>query len=281
MDGLFDFRVVEVPFSKYNQPISLYPISDVHYNNPNFARDKWEDLKEEVKKDRNQKYFLILGDTLDTFSTSERKILFSKGLHDSTITKLDQDVDRDIKEFLKEVPFMKDRTLAVFGGNHRHEFQTGITSDMKIADGLNSQYIGTAGFIALILRYDQTHAHEVVIFAHHGTSDARMRKCHAHFRCDLLLMGHLHTIKGDLLPEIHLSSGMGGKYKIQQHETRLLRTGSFLKSYEAGMKSYAVSSAMPPAVLGCPRAIITPKRTTFKKGNSRSDERWVDIKVTF
>ena len=63
-DGLFDFRIVQVPFKQYNKPISLYPISDIHRDSPNFANQIWQNFKEEVANDPNQKLFILIGDTL-------------------------------------------------------------------------------------------------------------------------------------------------------------------------------------------------------------------------
>jgi predicted phosphodiesterase len=280
-DGIFDFKVVEVPFSKYGEQISLYPISDIHYNSPNFARQVWEDFKERVKRDKNQKIFILLGDQMDMLSTSERRHILSGGFHDTTVERWEQDYKHDIKAFLNDALFLKDKTLAVFGGNHFYKFYDGSTSDHAIAHGLNAPYIGCSGYVILVLRYDKHHTHVVKIFCHHGASDAKMKQARANFRCDLLLMGHNHQMLADPKPDIDIVEGKGGCWKIIHHETRMVRTGSFLKSFEPGMKSYPADALMTPAMLGCPKIEITPMRKcwgTAYKG-TQSDERWVEIRA--
>ena len=54
-DGIFDYKVVDVPFESYNKPISLYCISDVHRNSPACAVDRWISFLEQAKADKNQK----------------------------------------------------------------------------------------------------------------------------------------------------------------------------------------------------------------------------------
>ena len=284
-DGLFDFRVVEVPFQRYGEEISLYPISDIHFGSPNFAAERWGKFLDEVKKDKRPKLFIFLGDIFDALSTSERRFVLAGGMHDTTILRWEKDYAKDVKDFLKQVaPIAANRTLAVFGGNHYYSFHDGTTSDMAVAAGLNAPYIGTAGYVVLILKDKNNHGHEVKIFCHHGTSDSRMKQARANFRCDLLLMGHNHQTYNIPQAEIDCISGQGGKYRIVEHVTRLVRCGSFLKSYEAGLKSYPVDSLMSPSMLGCPRVSIIPMRKQINKGKNCPDkyvdDRWVEIKAT-
>ena len=277
-DGLFDYRVVEVPFSKYNEPISLYPMSDIHRDSPNFAHGVWENTLDDIKRDKNQKLFILIGDTLEALSTTERRHIID--LHDTSKKTWGLEYAKRANDFIKEVsPIMKGKTLAVFGGNHYFEFANGTTTDQAIAGGLNAPYIGVCGYIVLILKYKGSpYSHAVKIFCHHGTSEARMKQARANFRADLVLMGHNHQMHATPLSDIDIVQH-GHNWRIIQHETRLVRTGSFLKTYEAGMASYGADAGYAPAILGCPKITITPRRKDRKINNVCSTERWIDIKA--
>jgi UDP-2,3-diacylglucosamine pyrophosphatase LpxH len=283
-DGLFDYRICDVSFSKYNQPISLYCISDVHWNSPACAREAWCSFLKLAKDDRNQKIFLFLGDLFDSLSSSERQSMKVGCYHESTISRWEKDWAKDITDFCKDVDIAKDKTIAVFGGNHFYQFNDGTTSDMCVASMLNAPYIGSVGYIVIRLRYRGTpYTHTIKIFAHHGKGGGNtagasfnpMEKVAADFGCDILLMGHNHRKGAVVRPRIDISESHGN-WKIKAKDTIIARTGSFLKSYEAGTKSYAHDSLFSPSTIGALKILITPMRKN--NGNNRkkgcTEDRW-------
>lgn len=279
-DGIFDYRVVEVEFEKYNQPISYYPLSDIHFDSPNFAHDTWDDFWYQVDRDENKKIFTLGGDTFDKFSTTERRII-RDNIHDTSYQSISQQHVKDIDNFTDFVETrMKGNTIGVFGGNHYFHFLDGTHTENVVANKLNAPYIGTCGFIILILKYkyDKSQNHAVKIFLHHGVSDAKMKKTPMHFRADLIVMGHTHQTWAIPQADIGVEC-RGGKWKVVHHETRMVRTGSFLKSYEAGISSYPVDSLMSPAMLGCPKILITPRISDKQVNGNVTRTRWVDIKA--
>ena len=70
-DGMFDYRVVEIEFDRYNEPISYYPLSDIHFDSPNFAHDVWSDFWYQVDRDPNKKIFSLGGDILSSVFDNE------------------------------------------------------------------------------------------------------------------------------------------------------------------------------------------------------------------
>jgi len=284
-DGLFDYRVVKAPFKKYGQQISLYCISDVHRNSPACAADRWHQFLEGAKEDRNDKYFLFLGDMVDALSTSERKTYVTGGFHDSTMLRWEQEYEADIKLLAHELSFCKGRTLACFGGNHYFKFQNGETSDMRLASELGCTYVGCSGYIILILEEKNGHAHVVKIFAHHGRSGGRtaggsmnpLEQAAAKFRADIILMGHDHQRGARQCPVLDCETGKGGRWRIKEKNVLVARTGSFLKSYEPGKASYSVDALMNPASIGALKVILRPMRRSTEK--PVNDERWVDIEA--
>jgi len=282
-DGLFDFRVVRVPFSKYGEQISLYCISDVHRNSPACAVDRWHSFLDTAKADRNQKMFLFLGDMVDALSTSERKQFCLGGFHESTTVRWEQEYAADIKLLAHELAFCKGKTLAVFGGNHFFKFSDGTTSDQALAAELNAPYVGCSGFVILSLVYCDKHTHVIKIFCHHGRGGGRtaggsmnpLELAAAKFRADIVLMGHDHQRGVRMCPVLECERGPGDHWRIKERNVVVARTGSFLKSYEPGKPSYSVDALMNPSSIGSLKLLLRPMR----RRQTRDDTRWVDIEA--
>ena len=285
-DGLFDYRVVEIP-AKYNESINIIFTGDHHFNSPGFADKRWRQDMDELSLlcKREKVYFVNTGDTFEALSTSERKH-FIGGFHESNETRWGKAYAQEVKDYVKQVPFFKNRTLAVYGGNHYFKFYDGTTSDMALASELNAPYIGCSGYLILTLRTTPHHTHTVRIFCHHGKSSGRragsafnsLEDAAGYFRdADIIVMGHDHKAGAMQLPSLECRMGMGGKYKIQNVDRIIGRSGSYLKAYEPGERSYAVDAMMRPSTLGYLHVILTPKRKSYAEKSI--DDRWVQLKA--
>jgi len=283
-DGLFSFKVVHIPV-KYNKPIRIVPIGDVHYNNPAFARDIWDRDKKRWSEYCRHKdtYFITTGDIFEAMSTTERHHYIQTGLHDSNKTRWEREYAREVKTFCKEVPFMIDRTIACAGGNHFFSFYDGTTSDMALASELHAPYLGCSGYIILILEIGG-YSHVVKIFVNHGKSSGRkagssfnaLEDAASYFvDADIVLMGHDHKSGAVTLPALKCDQGHGN-WKIKAFDRIVARTGSYLKSYEPETRSYAHDALYRPSTLGGVELIITVNRVQRMK---RPDDRWVSIKA--
>ena len=92
---------------------------------------------------------------------------------------------------------------------------------------------------------------------------------------DIYLMGHDHR-RGCVPcnPRIHLTSTSPDKELHVKEKTPWLgRTGSFLKAYEDGRKSYNVDAGRGPASLGWIEFEITPIRNRRDGGDT------IDIQI--
>jgi hypothetical protein len=285
-DGKFDYRVVDIP-AKYNKDIHIIFLGDEHFNSPNFAYKKFmadmEDISLLVK--REEVYFVKTGDTFEALSTSERQH-FSYGFHESNETRWEKEYAKEVGDFVKHVPFLKNKTLAVYGGNHFFKFYNGTTSDMALASALSAPYIGCSGYIILNLKFDKHHSQTVKIVCHHGRSSGRragstfnsLEDMASYFKdADIIVSGHDHKAGAMQLPSIECRSGKGGHYKIQEVNRIIGRSGSYLKSYEPGVASYAVDAMMRPSTLGYLHVIVTPRRKCYS--NKGIDDRWIQLKA--
>lgn len=290
-DGRFDYRVQRIK-GKYNEPINLFFFGDEHWNSPNFARQKWEHdcqyMQEESK--RNPTYFIKTGDVFEAMSTSERQSFISSNLHDSNRTRWEKEYAREIDEYVKQAGFQKNKTLAVFGGNHYFQFWDGTTSDMALASKLNAPYVGVCGYIVLNIETDKHHCNTVKIFVHHGRSSGRKAgsgfnalEDAASYFCDadIIVMGHDHKAGAMQLPSLEIERGGGDHYKIKEKNRIIGRAGSYLKAYEPGIKSYAVDAMYRPSTLGCLQLKLIPRREQF--GNHKKscgvENRYIEIKA--
>jgi hypothetical protein len=284
-DGLFDYKVQHIQ-GKYGKSINLFFFGDEHFNSPSFARQKWESdcgyMQEQCK--RADTYFIKTGDVFEALSTSERHAFVNSGFHDSNRTRWEKEYAREIEEYVKQASFQKNRTLAVFGGNHFFQFWDGTTSDMALAAKLNAPYIGVCGYVILAIDIDKYHSHVIKIFVHHGKSSGRtagsafnsLEQAASYFTdADIIVMGHDHKAGAIHLPAMEMNMGQGGHWKVKEKTRIIGRAGSYLKAYEAGVKSYAVDALYRPATLGCLQIILTPRR----EEKTKKDNRWIDIKA--
>lgn len=284
-DGIFDYKVIEAPV-KYNEPFNIIFMGDEHFNSHNFAADRWhrdlDDLRELAKRERT--YFIKMGDVFEAMSTSERHAFSNSALHESNKTRWEREYAREIEEYYKHVKFMTGKTLAVFGGNHFFKFFDGTTSDMVLANKLEAPYIGVCGYVILSLRADKYHCHELKIFVHHGTGSGQtagssfngLERAANYFPdADIVMQGHNHMAGAMQLPRITCSKGKGDSYRIREDVRIIGRTGSYLKSYESRVPSYAVDNLYRPSTLGYLHVIANVRR----KSNSRKneDDRWLQL----
>lgn len=277
-DGVFTTHHFTISFKKYGEVIYLIPFGDVHRSSPMCHEEKWlEYLAWAEKKPRC--FFLGMGDYDDLASTSERFLLTDKKLHDSTIKTLENLYLNNVKRFAKECAFMKGRLVGLLGGNHYGEFQTGITTDQKLAELLGCKYLGVNALIRLSLeRSGKNHA--IDIFAHHGRGGGRtvggsmnpVQQMSRNAEADIYLQGDNHQKDAHHEVRLGLRQSKTG-LRLVQRKIVMARTGSFLKGYEENCPSYIVDAALPPTDLGVVKIELTPHR----RERNGTEEYSVDI----
>lgn len=273
-DGIFTTQLFDIPFKKYNEPITLWASGDWHINSPNHDKEKFNEFLKEADGD----FFLGTGDYQDFISSSERKSLRSIEIHDSTTTTIEGLYENYVNELAEKLKNIK--VLGLCGGNHYYVFKSSITSDQMLCQRIGCRYMGVNAFIRLLLSYDNHHRHAVDIVIHHGLSGGRtsgssinkVEQMAQFFNADIVLQGHDHNISADYINRLGLSSN----HILENKKILLGRTGSFLKAYEEGVPCYCVDSAYMPSSLGALKIMLTPKRVISNK----QDRRWVEIRAT-
>ena len=277
--GIFTTQRFNIQFSKYGEPIYLIPFGDVHRDSPLHSKKHWKDTLRWAKG-KPRCYFLGMGDMLDLASTSEREILGSPKLHESTTTNLDVLVLNQVEKFVKEIEFMKGRIIGLIEGNHYWVFQNATTSTQKMCELLGCKYLGTQSYIRIIYKKSGRtgHCNEIKIIAHHGIGTSRiaggdMRPVEMlanGWDCDIALMGDDHQ-KGLIIRTKH--EFRGNSMIVKAKKILLARTGCFLRGFVEDEASYVVDKCYSPNDIGLVKIEMTPRRDCSGGG----DETWIDL----
>jgi len=202
-----------------------------------------------------------MGDPNDFASWKERKILSSHAsdLHETTTAKLGNIAEQDTNSFIREVIFMKNKTIGVITGNHKWDFTNKTNSDQRIATALNAKYLGDLAYIRIVLM-QEGRVVNLDIVAHHGKAGGKtagntinqvddLRRIFP--IADIYLMGHDH--KRGVWPESTLivqTNHKNGQIVIKQKRQLLCRTGSFMRGYVDNHDSYVADRLLRPCELG-------------------------------
>lgn len=255
-DGIFTVHQVTYNTPTFAKPLTIVPFGDIHRDSPAFSKETWRDFLNRARSMKNV-LFLGMGDYMDSYSTSEREIMYSSGLHDSSRERHEEEGRGRIRTLAKELSFMKGRLIGLLGGNHFMRFRDGTSGDQYLAQQLGCRYLGVCSAIrVLIVRGSQRVGLD--IFAHHGrgagrTAGGRFNSVEQLAQvadADIYLMGDNHA-RGALPmgDRLRIMSGTNGPY-IRARRPWCGRTGSFLKAYEPDHSSYVADAALPPASLG-------------------------------
>ena len=275
--GIFTIHNRKIEVTELNKPIYLIPFGDLHRSSPMCHVQKWKEFLAWAGN-KERALFLGMGDYDDLASASERSILSNRQLHDSSIQTIEDVYKGHTARLAKELEFMNGKLLGLIEGNHYGEFQNGTTTTQLLADKLGCKYLGANSFIRLTFLFGKKHA-SIDIWAHHGKGAARLiggslnkvQQMGEIANADIFLMGHDHKKSIGTVNKLMLHGD--NKLKLRHQKQLYARTGSFLKGYEDGKKSYVVDMALNPTDLGVVKIEITPKR----KSSDNQDMFYLDL----
>jgi len=279
----FTIHRVNIEVKDLNKPIYLIPFGDIHRFAPLCDEEKWLEFVDWAKNKDNA-YFLGMGDYDDLLSFSERKAITSACLHESTMSSLDDLFYERTTKMLKEISFMKGKVIGLIEGNHFGELQSGITTTQLMCDKLGCKYLGGNAFIRLSFSHGSKRT-AIDIWAHHGKGASRLcggsinsveNMCNT-ADADIYLMGHDHRKSVAMKTRLTLTGNNG--LTLSHKKILLGRTGSFLKGYVPDKPSYIVKAALSPTDLGVVKIELTPKRKVEQIAGTkkRVDCFYVDI----
>ena len=243
--------------------LHLIPVGDIHYESKLFCKKQWNvflNRAKEVIASDNTAMFIIMGDSIDGLSTSERKSMVSSGFHETTTDSIDDMYRGIVKQLANDLSILKGHIIGIIGGNHFYQFTSGETSDNMLCRLLGCKFLGCTSFIQLDLVRSGKVRNTLRIVANHGAGGG-IRAGTTFNRiedlagwnpdADIALMGHNHGL-GVMPnpPKFKFKPLVGDKLDVIEHVQYLGRTGSFLRSYVNGEKSYNVDAVRSPTALG-------------------------------
>jgi len=225
-----------------------------------------------------------MGDLDDMSSTSERCVLNSASLHESTLRTLDDMYRDNVDRFASEISFMKGKLIGLIEGNHYSELTSGITTTQLLCEKMGCKYLGVSAFIRLALKKANKSNQCLDIWAHHGlgggrTAGASINKLENMIKgasADIYLQGHDHKKQIAMQSRLRLNQGKGG-LNLENRKIVMARTGSFLRGYVDGESSYVADGAYSPTDLGTVMIKIVPMRKNATVNSVNIDKRWIEM----
>lgn len=257
--GVFTLHEYRVTLETIKEPLRIVFFGDVHRDSPEHADGAWQEFLEYAQRlPKQSTVFLGMGDYLDCASTSERIALTRAEFHESTKQHIEDSATSNVGRLARELGFMKGRLIGLINGNHFYDYPNGINSDQRLCEKLGCKYLGVSAFIRLNILFSGRYL-TFDIWAHHGAGGARLPggsinrvdQMRDHAEADAYVMGHDHK-RGvfPANPRLSLERTRNKELRLKQRQSWLIRSGSFLKSYEDGHRSYNVDAARGPSSLG-------------------------------
>ena len=166
---------------KLGQRLRLVALGDVHWDTPECDRDRLSRFVawcQERQQQGEMVRLVGLGDYLDFGSPSERKVIGSGTLHETTAVKLDRAHLEDLREFVALMKPIGKNFLGLLTGHHHYLFATktaagiwkGRSSDEWLANQLGCEYWGNG---VALYRLTFPHGLFLDMFAWHGGGGAQ------------------------------------------------------------------------------------------------------------
>lgn len=229
---------------------------------------------------QNDCYFLGMGDYLDVASPSNRRMLSQVTLYDSVREMMDNKMEDELKNLLRILLSTKGRWLGLVSGHHYWEFGDGTTTDTRLAQALDTKYMGDGAAVS-ILRFQyagkkgRKNAALAKIWYHHGVGSGqtagaplnRLEHIAKTFYADIYLMAHHHRKVSTKMPFIDYEAGPKGAITFTSRNRILACTGGFLKGYDLETKNplgqpaagYVEKAMLTPTALGGVMLSIRPR----------------------
>ena len=240
---------------------------------------EWEKAGDTVR-------FVGMGDYTDFLSPSNRQRLRGANLYDTA----EEVIDHKALELTEEIYDLalkptKGKWLGLVEGHHLHELKDGTTTDMRLCEMLDAQFLGTTGLLRLVFQrgYPGCRVPDVIWF-HHRVGNGmtgyypltRLEKKAAEWEgVDVFAIGH--TTKKAIEFQNKVIPKWNPKTDLTHRKVILLGTGGYSKTYVLGAMrgriprgGYAEQKMLNAAIIGSPVLHIRPRRQKLNGVESHS-----------
>ncbi len=268
---------VQQAFMLPMKEVRLLPIGDLQIGTSGFNKQKFSEYI--AWGQSIGAYYIGLGDYADVASPSNRAILAKAfvDLYESPREAIDRAMEEQLAEVQEILYPTIGRWFGLVSGHHYWEFQDGTTTDTRLAEFLETKYMGDGAAMSFLRFEDEETGRqgEAKVYFQHGSGGATTpggalakllrvaQVLHAH----VYLQGHIPIKISTQLPWIDLNSTKGGNYVDKTHQRTLAVCGGWMESWSIGSKgpkgrpeaSYAERGMMSPTSLGGSVILIQPE----------------------
>lgn len=252
----------------FKRPLYLIAFGCVHKGSENHASSDWQKCIEYYRQFRkkNQCLFIGMGDYTECFSRRENAALSNPDIHESSITRFDNEGMETVDDFYKDISFMGNDLVGLVEGNHRWEFSDGSTSTMKLCEKMGCLYLAGGLYGKLKLTEKNQTRHTIDIYAAHGSGNTitiggsinKVERFSGAIKANIYLIGHDHQLISAEVPLMELGYSKDGKsVRTVEYRRCVIRSGSFMRVYTDKSKSYGIERLYKPTGIGNAQIEIT------------------------
>ncbi len=251
------------------EPQVVYGVGDLQLGSAGCVSRYFQADMDEARADNA--LLIGLGDMVDFVRPTMRKLLRISELDTEAMDALAVRATELEQQFLR----MAEGTdwVGMVEGHHYFDYMNGATSDTRIAEALETTFLGDSAIVRLTFKKGGSSHRQtsIDIFVWHGEGSGgaeggfrRLAKKAAHWPdCDILLMGHISQlgtrkfIKNRMTKSPNLS--------LVSNDCVLGLTGGYQIGYVEGLEvggrpqgTYVEQRGLDPVALGCLRLYLTP-----------------------
>ena len=260
METVFTNHKFTIEIEKESDITNIWFFGDVHAGCAGHDEDRFDYfLKRAFQSDKEDTYFVGMGDYFDFASTSEQGHLKAGKIHETTMALFDEVVEKGVRKMVKKLIPMKDKVIGFIEGNHAWTYQNGNTATKDMAERLNAKELGWLSHVTLEFYIKNRDKSQIVtmILCHGkaggklmGNSLNQVEDLKRIFpAADIYVMGHDHQ-RFAVPSSIILPLFKNGKIYLKQKRQYSCRSGSFLKAYTENKSEYVVGRLLKPSDLG-------------------------------
>ncbi len=259
IDGLVTKCQKTVYLNSVDDVLEIHPWGDVHWDTDECEHDRFDADIAEMKKSKNKKLFLGMGDYLDFMAWGDRKKAQTAGFHGTTMQKLHKVGMQDMRAFQRKIEFMGDDLIGLIDGNHGWVFEDGKSQAERLCEGLHCAYLGWISYIRLVINMSGCKS-TIGIVACHGKGGGKLAGTSINQVEDLLrifpdadiyIEGHNHQRGGIPIQRLFAQADRkSGGFDIKSRTQWLCRSGSYMRAYQIGSGGFVSGKLMSPSSLG-------------------------------
>ena len=256
METIYTVKSTTIKLKNFNDYRNIWFFGDVHRDATSCDVERWKYfLAKAAQDDPDKTLYLGMGDYHDLASSREQKHLNRNDLHETTMESLDEMVERNNRDFCKEIKQMNGNLLGLIDGNHNWRFPNGVTASEDLSNRMGCEHLGWLCHYTLTFMVDNHKTQAVDMVLCHGraggkragTSINQVEDLKVIFPiADIYVMGHDHNRGAWPIDVLYRTN----HNTIKQKRQFLCRSGSFKRAYENNKSTYEIGRLFRPADLG-------------------------------